>query len=386
MNQLFNADQLRGFKKDQLKAMLRILKIPTASVRKLSIAEVRTRIASYAETGAEANEALWHAYHSIRGDVSDGSGDEVADINELTEKVLSRIKVNINNQANDLLKAGLADQLDSIRKELSVYRPIEIVKTGSAKRKIKGRQHAAFERVLQLASQRVNVLLVGPAGSGKTYLGEQIAKALGFNFSSISCSAGMSESQLAGWLLPTGAGGKFEYAPSPYVNIYKKGGVFLFDEIDAGDPNTLTFVNKGIANDGFFVPQNLKEPYVKKHEDFVCIAAANTFGTGADTQYVGRNPLDAATLDRFKVGTVVMDYDKELEAELIHPKVLEWGWKIRGLINSNRLRRIMSTRVMLNLTKMTEAYKWGLTEWESAYFSDWSSDERRRVGSEGGSR
>jgi len=38
---------------------------------------------------------------------------------------------------------------------------------------------------------------------------------------------------------------------------------------------------------------------VKRHADFVCVAAGNTYGNGATSEYVGRNPIDAATKDRF---------------------------------------------------------------------------------------
>jgi hypothetical protein len=54
----------------------------------------------------------------------------------------------------------------------------------------------------------------------------------------------------------------------------------------------------------------------------VC-AAANTYGTGADALYVGRNQLDAATLDRFYV--VEMDYDRKLEAKLAPEEVVHLG-------------------------------------------------------------
>jgi cobaltochelatase CobS len=39
---------------------------------------------------------------------------------------------------------------------------------------------------------------------------------------------------------------------------------------------------------------------------------ANTFGTGADRQYVGRNQLDESTLDRFRIGQIERDYDSEI--------------------------------------------------------------------------
>ena len=80
------------------------------------------------------------------------------------------------------------------------------------------------------------------------------------------------------------------------------GGVFLFDEIDAADANVLLVVNSALANGRMSVPSRHDQPVAKKHSEFVCIAAANTFGRGADRVYVGRNELDEATLDRFRIG------------------------------------------------------------------------------------
>ena len=116
-----------------------------------------------------------------------------------------------------------------------------------------------------------------------------------------------------------------------------------------------------------------------KHEDFVAIGAANTFGAGADAQYVGRNALDAATLDRFRVGMVYMDYSAPVEEALIDADVLTWGRRVRAKIKEHKLFRIMSTRVMLDLTKMKAAYEWDEDDWAEAYFADWSDEERRLV-------
>lgn len=40
---------------------------------------------------------------------------------------------------------------------------------------------------------------------------------------------------------------------------------------------------------------------IKQHENFICMVACNTYGTGGDLNYIGRNRLDVATLDRFIV-------------------------------------------------------------------------------------
>src|SRR5207247_2491312 len=72
--------------------------------------------------------------------------------------------------------------------------------------KMDGKVHEKFAEILDLAAQRMEILMVGPAGCGKSHLAEQIAKALGFRFGSISCSAGMSEGQITSRLIPSGDG------------------------------------------------------------------------------------------------------------------------------------------------------------------------------------
>ena len=49
----------------------------------------------------------------------------------------------------------------------------------------------------------------------------------------------------------------------------------------------------------------------KAHENFYCIAAGNTYGTGADNVYTGRYQLDAASMDRFAL--ISVDYDERIE-------------------------------------------------------------------------
>jgi cobaltochelatase CobS len=254
-----------------------------------------------------------------------------------------------------------------------------VIKQGAHRRTVKGVLPPEFKRMVQLAAARVPVLLVGPAGCGKTYLCEKLGEALDLPVSDQSCSEGMSESVFNGLLLPIGKGGNFEHVASPFMERYEKGGVMLLDEMDAGDPNLFTYINKAIANRSYTVAQRWKKPVVKKHEDFVLVAAANTFGHGADAMYVGRNQLDAATLDRFKVGLITMDYSKEVEQSLAPQDLCEWAWRIRASIRSNKLRRVMSTRVIRDLATMTERDGWKQPEWEQVYFSDWSEADKRSV-------
>ena len=254
---------------------------------------------------------------------------------------------------------------------------IEVVRPDGSAHKVEGHVRAEFKKILTRATIGINILLVGPAGSGKTHLAHQVAEALGRPFASISCTAGMSESSLQGWLIP-GDGGSFQYLTSDFVRMYEEGGVFLFDEIDAADSNTLLFVNQALANGSFFLPIRKGSSVVKRHPDFVCMAAANTFGTGANQSYAGRERLDESTLDRFRAGVVSLDYDQTFERKTVAPDLLAWGWAIRKRISEARLRRVMSTRFLLDATKLLKAGE-TVEEIKATFFEGWSSDEIKKV-------
>ena len=237
-------------------------------------------------------------------------------------------------------------------------------------------RHEAFATVLSLARLRENVLLAGPMGCGKTLIAGQVATELCLPFGSQSCSAGMSESQITGWLLPVGDSGRFEYVPSLFVTLYENGGVFLLDEVDAADENTVLILNNALSGDSWHLPQRFHNPVVKRHPDFVCIGAANSLGGGNDI-YTGRTRLDGATLDRFRSGVVVMDYDAHLEGLVVDPDVLAWGTKLRAWMRAVGMNRALSTRVLVRYSKQNEA---GIDQagWERSYMADWSQSERER--------
>jgi hypothetical protein len=284
----------------------------------------------------------------------------------------------------ELFKPALdADEIRGIVRQEVEKLPVQIqrivVDYQQIERKVEGHTHAAFDKVVKLAGIRQNILLVGPAGCGKTQLAHQVADSLGLQFGMISCTAGMSESQLTGWLLPVEAGGAFSYVPARFVDLYENGGLFLLDEIDAADENTLLVMNAALANGHLHIPTRTNNPSAKRHPDFVCIAAANTFGHGGNMIYAGRNKLDGATLDRFRAGIVAMDYDEKLESQIVDSEVLAWALPIRKQINSLNLRRVMSTRVMLDFTKQKQALGFGKDDWKQSYFADWTKDELNKM-------
>lgn len=281
--------------------------------------------------------------------------------------------------------AGGAVDMNAVRKVIdeavAKANPHKIIikeKNEKAAVNLKEHTHPLFEKVLKLVAAGQSVLIKGPAGCGKSHMAEQIARALKIAYGALHCSAGASESQLLGWLLPTGKGGQFEYQAAQFAKMFKTGNaLFLADEIDAADANMLMVLNGALANGHLHVPQNIQEPSVARGKNFCMMAAANTFGTGADAMYVGRNQLDAATLDRFYV--VEMDYDRKFEATLAAPAVCEWAWTLRDRVKTARLRRVVSTRT---IQRMSAGMNAGLTiaEVQADAVLGWTADEKQKVG------
>jgi cobaltochelatase CobS len=164
------------------------------------------------------------------------------------------------------------------------------VKIGDKLTKLEGARHKQFEKLLTICAQGLPTLMVGPAGTGKTHAGAQVAEALERSFYAMSVGAQTSKADIMGYMSASG-----NYVTTAFRTAYEEGGIFLMDEIDAGNANVLIQVNSALSNGLCQFPDKM----VKRHKDFIFIASANTYGDGASRQYVGRNQLDAATLDRF---------------------------------------------------------------------------------------
>lgn len=229
---------------------------------------------------------------------------------------------------------------------------------------------------------KANVMLVGPAGCGKTYLMTLLAKALGVDCSIIGGSAGATEGQVVGWTLP-GEGGAFDYVPSQFASYYERGDALLgLDEIDGFDSNMLMVANMPLANGSMFVPIRRKNPEMIRGENVFFVATANTYGTGANPIYAGRNQLDGATLDRFIMVTV--DYDKVLEESIAAAGGLSAAemagiWELRDRAREAQVRRVVGTRAFQKAT-VCKARGESWREIRDRLLEGWTKDEKAKVG------
>ncbi len=206
---------------------------------------------------------------------------------------------------------------------------------------------------------------------------------MSLSFGFLSISQGSTEVHLLGRFMPE-ADGAWRFKNGKFVEIYEQGGVFLLDEVDAADPNVLVAINAALANGHLVTTDGVIH---KRAENCFVLAAANTWGRGGDSMYVGRNQLDAATLDRFVLVTLAVTYDTDLDRRLAEAslsseqaeELLSWVWNLRERIAANRLRRLASTRLVVNGIKALKAGR-SMERVKARYFQDWSADEKTKVG------
>ena len=241
------------------------------------------------------------------------------------------------------LKEKLKSELDSFIEEKYGVLPkrIEIV-TERNKKEVQGIFHKDFEKICRLVDANIPVMLTGGAGAGKNYTLEQVSEALDLDF--YFSNAVNQEYKLTGFVDANGT-----YHETEFYKAFVRGGMFFLDEIDASSPECLVILNSAIANKYFDFPTGR----VKAHENFRVVCAGNTYGTGADMVYVGRNVLDGATLDRFVV--VPFDYDENVEKQLAYDMELyNFIYNLRKAVNECNLRYIVSMRALINASKMLE--------------------------------
>jgi len=270
---------------------------------------------------------------------------------------IEQSKADAESQAEDAKELiDLTEQrIEEIEEELEELKaaPEESTEVPVGKGKVKHpmqdvliRRCKAVQTAHNMSQDALYPMLVGPAGSGKTTAARNAALEIfgesaieDGKFGMMSLNEESERSEGFGFISPIDK----MYKSTDFRRIYENGGVFLLDEVDAANANTLTALNAAISAPFASFPDKI----VKRSPDFILIAAANTFGNGADGLYVGRNELDAATRDRFLTMVWNYDWDGIRAARPGHKALVTLIERLSNAATSLEMQHIISPRAAL---------------------------------------
>lgn len=234
----------------------------------------------------------------------------------------------INDVVNKLVNQKLAEieKAATVKVQINKAAPVEVGDT----------LHPLFKDVLLAVKGGKTPYLYGPAGTGKSTLASQVAKALDVPFYCVSSL--QQKYELEGFVNATG-----EYQETELYKCVTQGGVFLLDEIDNTAAEVLIAFNNLLANGYYTFP---KYGRIVKSDKCYFICAGNTRGRGGDESYNGRFQLDASTLDRFTFMECNYDPIIELKIAQNNADLVDFIHEVRKAIQNQGLTYTASPRAI----------------------------------------
>jgi hypothetical protein len=241
------------------------------------------------------------------------------------------------------------DQLDSeVQKKLSGQ--TQIIKYSlppAPTTAFKKPEISTFQTIVDDVMMGNNVMLIGGAGTGKTYLAENLVSklALGRNYITINCSQWTSPTEIIGGQTMDG------YQEGKLIEAWKNGYVLILDELPKIDPNTAGLFNDALAKTkvhNAVIFNSRRESFVK-HEGFACIATGNIYPDKESISYGANNKQDLSLLDRFSGSVYFIEKNPSIEKQIIQNDML-WSVcdRIRTVIEEMKYEAQLSLRFMQN--------------------------------------
>ncbi len=144
-----------------------------------------------------------------------------------------------------------------------------------------------------------NVMLYGPAGTGKTEFAQQLAAKTGRPFALISCDNGTDAATLTGMTTPDANGGVTWQDGQLTRAIKTPGCVICIDEPSIARPGALFVFQNVLQGRVLFIAETGQRVPVAHGVIFIATDNTNGTGGGARRGYTDTNRLNTAFLDRF---------------------------------------------------------------------------------------
>jgi len=222
----------------------------------------------------------------------------------------------------------------------------------------------------QAKHDRVNILIEGDAGSGKTISVQSYASARGMRYFNVSNNNSTEPSELFGQWIPT-ADGKYRWQDGAVTQLVRNGGVLLLNEI--------RFLPERVSTVLFSLLDYRREiqlmgnggEVVKAHPDLLIVADMNY------VNYRGSRELNPAFNDRFGI-KLEFPYDKAIEKRLIkYDSLLTLADQLRTQYDKEEISNPISTRWLVDF--VNNATRFGLDFAISSFVNGFSKEERGGV-------
>lgn len=235
------------------------------------------------------------------------------------------------------------------------------------------------------------VNMVGPTGSGKSTLVEQVCARLKRPFFRFNGRGDMETSSLFGMLVVED--GATKWKDGTFTEAVRYGAVTLFDEYTVTPPEINLSLQWLREHGGKLLltdmPGEMKDKLITPNKDFRLICADNTRGLGDNgDRFAGTNIQNSASLNRFDI-TIEHDYmSKEKEQQIltkkfsgISPKAAEYMVKLAQLVRvsyeKGDISVTLSPRNLISWAK--KAIDWGSMEssFKYTYYNMLPTDAER---------
>lgn len=258
-----------------------------------------------------------------------------------------------------------------VKQELAGIKPpsIDIKVNNAAPVNVKSSYQHLPEVVSALAN-RVNVFLSGPAGTGKTSIAYEVAKALQIDAADvqiITCTPYTTKAELFGGLVNPKTG---ETTPGAF-NTAK---LIVLDEITKLQPQVAGLLNFPLSGNQF---KDGLTGEIKSHDARI-IATANTWGTGLSSQYNGNAKQDDSLIDsRFPV-KIFVDYSEQYEQAIAPAELYKPFIALRKNARAAGIERVICTRKLKDFTKLYTADPkfWSVAKIIDNLTANWSENEK----------
>lgn len=214
------------------------------------------------------------------------------------------------------------------------------------------------------------VLAIGPTGSGKSTLFQQICARLCIPFTRVNCREDMESSAIFGSIKVEN--GSMEWHDGPAAIHAKHGGILCVDEISAA-PAGINMAMQSMLEDGGVVyladkPGVSGDKIIHPVKTFGVVATDNTELQGDTTgKYAGTNAQNMAMLDRFgtvvKLGYLHIDHETALMRaqvpdleEVLVGKMIRFAHLIREGFEKGTLQYTMSPRTLISWGRKTVVF------------------------------